>query len=124
MDGTIKNEIVAVEEKLKEAMRSSDVRVLDELLSSHLLFTNHLGQLVSKEADLAGHKSGDFKIEALEFSEQRIQLVGDLAAVSVLAKISGSYRGVPANGNFRFTRLWAKEGDRWQVVVGHSSSVV
>ena len=121
MDVTKEKEIVAVEERLRVAMRSSDVRVLDELLSPNLLFTNHLGQLVSKEADLAGHKSGDLKIEALELSEQRIQFVGDLAIVSVLAHISGSYRGSPANGNFRFTRLWAKQDDRWQVVAGHSS---
>ncbi|MEO0947054.1 MAG: nuclear transport factor 2 family protein [Cyanobacteria bacterium J06641_5] len=123
MDNQKERAIAAAEEKLKAAMIASNVNELDEILSDDLIFTNHLGQIVTKAEDLAGHKSGDFKIEKIAYSEQVIKLIGDLGMVSVVAEISGSYRGEPANGKFRFTRLWGEREDIWQVVVGHSSAM-
>ena len=122
MDNQQEREIAAAEEKLKAAMIASNVNELDKLLSDDLIFTNHLGQIVTKADDLAGHKSGDFKIESITYSEQIIKLVNDVGIVSVLAAIVGSHKGSPANGKFRFTRLWVNRGDIWQVVVGHASS--
>ena len=123
MNNARESEIIKAEEKLRMAMVSSDVGVLDELLSPSLIFTNHLGQVISKSDDLEGHKQRDLVIENLKLSEQQIKLVGELAIVTVLAIISGSYKGSPANGNFRFTRVWANENGAWQVVAGHSSIV-
>ena len=37
-----------LEKQLKDAMSTSDVTALDRLLSPDLIFTNHLGQVVSK----------------------------------------------------------------------------
>lgn len=124
MDKIRENEIIKVEEKLRNAMLSSDVAILDELLSPNLIFTNHLGQIISKTDDLEGHEKGDFKIENLKLFEQQIKLVGEVAIVSVLAEILGKYKGSPANGNFRFTRVWTDVSGTWQVVVGHSSMLV
>lgn len=123
MSNTKESEIIGAEEKLRKAMVSSDVAALDNLLSTKLLFTNHLGQVISKPDDLEGHSSGDLKIENLELSEQQISYASELAIVSVHAKISGSYKGSPANGNFRFTRVWENENGTWKVIVGHSSIV-
>ena len=117
------SEVIKAEEKLRQAMASSDVEVLDELLSPSLIFTNHLGQVITKSDDLEGHKKGDLIIENLKLSDQQIKFVGESAIVSVLAEILGSYKGLPANGNFRFTRVWANEKGAWQVVAGHSSIV-
>lgn len=123
MNNTMGSGIVETEEKLRKAMVSSDTTVLDQLLSPKLIFTNHLGQVISKADDIEGHKSGDLKIENMEFSEQKIMFAGDIAIVSVLAIISGSYKGMPANGSFRFTRVWENDNNEWKVIAGHSSIV-
>lgn len=123
MSSTKENEIIEAEEKLRKAMVSSDIIALDNLLSPNLIFTNHLGQVISKNDDIEGHRSGDLKIENMEFSRQQIRFASDLAIVSVHTEISGSYKGMPANGNFRFTRVWENENNVWKVIVGHSSIV-
>ena len=123
MNSTKKGEIIEAEEKLRKAMASSDIAALDKLLSTKLIFTNHLGQVISKPDDLEGHSSGDLKIQTLQLSEQVISFASELAIVSVHAKISGSYKGSPANGNFRFTRVWENKNRVWQVIAGHSSIV-
>jgi len=116
-------EVNKAEERLRKAMIASDVDELNELLSPSLVFTNHLGQVMSKFDDIEGHKAGDLKIDNILLSEQLTKCIDELVLVSAYAEISGSYKGSLANGNFRFTRLWGNENGTWQVIVGHSSLV-
>jgi Domain of unknown function (DUF4440) len=105
MDRPVDVQIGEAEDRLMQAMLHSDVSALEGLLAQDLIFTNHLGQLVGKEDDLAAHGSGVLKIHELQSSEQRIQARGETAIVSVRVKLKGTYSGVPAHGDFRFTRV-------------------
>jgi len=125
MCNPIKKQISESEERLRLAMLQSDVNALNELLAPELIFTNHLGQMLTKKDDLAAHQSGTLKIEILEPSEQHIQMIADdVAVVSVRVHLSGSYAGARSEADFRFTRIWAPSsaGD-WRVVAAHSSIV-
>ncbi len=115
--------VVALEERLQRAMRASDVPALDELLADDLLFTNHLGLLVSKQDDLDVHRSGLLKLDLLDASDRSIRLLGDAALVSVRVQLAGRHANNPFEGTFRFTRVWALVGARWQVVAAHASVV-
>jgi len=125
MNRTVETQIAGAEERLRTAMLSSDVSVLDELLASELIFTNHLGQLLGKENDLAAYRSGMLKVKELKPFDQHIRLTGDVAIVSVRMQLSGTYDGNLANGDFRFTRVWALSPDKaWHVVAAHAGIVV
>ncbi|MFJ3460515.1 nuclear transport factor 2 family protein [Achromobacter spanius] len=107
MHASIIAAIQDAEERLRQAMLSSDIAALEALLDPDLLFVNHMGWTVTREDDLDAHRGGLLKIHALDLSEQCILPRADCAVVSVLARIAGSYNGVPANGTFRFMRTWA-----------------
>lgn len=118
---THETQILKVEERLRLAMLASDVKVLDELIAPELIFTNHLGNVLNKQDDLAAHQSGLLSIEELEQSEQKIQVFGAIAIVSVRMQITGTYNNAPADGDFRFTRVWSLNSrGTWQIVAGHS----
>jgi ketosteroid isomerase-like protein len=122
---TLEAQIVDAENRLRAAMLSSDVSALNELLAPELVFTNHLGQLLGKEDDLAAYRSGMLKVKELKSSEQQIRLNGEVAIVSVRMLLTGSYDGAPANGDFRFTRVWAlSPSKRWHVIAAHAGIVV
>jgi len=104
-------------------MLNSDVSSLNELISSELLFTNHLGVLISKNEDLNAHSSKVFVFNSLKLSDFKILVQDNSAIVSVKAEIKGNYNGQPANGNFRFTRFWSNMSGKWQVIAGHSSVI-
>jgi ketosteroid isomerase-like protein len=124
MDNEVKKQIIEAEEKLRQAMLSSDVKALDELLAPELIFTNHLGQWIGKQEDLEGHKSGALKLTSVELFEQHILLRNNMAIASVKMQLSGSYEGTPTSGNFRFTRVWSQSQEgTWQIIAGHSSIV-
>lgn len=120
MDRTVESQIADAEDRLRAAMLAGDVAALDALLAPDMIFTNHLGQLRGKEDDLAGYRSGMLKLKSLKPSERRVRVLGDVAIVSVRMQLSGTYDGKPANGDYRFTRVWflSPEG-AWRVVAAH-----
>jgi hypothetical protein len=121
---TTQAQIIELEERLRQAMLCSDVVELDALIAPELLFTNHLGQLVSKRDDLEAHRSGQFKFTEITPSEQQIQLNDGFAVVSVLMHILGSYEGTPVEQDIRFTRVWAiSTSGSIQIIAGHTSAI-
>ncbi|NJL61697.1 MAG: nuclear transport factor 2 family protein [Methylacidiphilales bacterium] len=117
-------EIVEIEERLRQAMLNSDVVELDALIAPELIFTNHLGQLCSKEEDLAAHRSGVIKFKEITPSEQRIQIHDGFAIASVNMHVVGSYEGTENDCSIRFTRVWSKSSTgSLQIVAGHTSIV-
>ena len=124
MSQIIETEIKACEEELRAAMLKSDTDLLDRLLLPDLIFTNHLGQLMTKEDDLNAHRSGLVKIDRIELGDLQIKSMGSVAVVTVQARIQGSYRGESSENEFRFTRVWSKNtNNNWQVAVAHSTLV-
>ena len=121
---TTQAQIVELEERLRQAMLGSDVVELDALLAPGLLFTNHLGQIISKQEDLDAHLSGQFKFTELTPSERQIQLKDGFTVVSVLMHIVGSYEGTPVEQDIRFTRVWAVSSiGSIQIIAGHTSAI-
>lgn len=124
MNNSIETEIINCEARLRQAMLRSDVEALDELLAPELIFTNHLGQLFSKEDDLSAHRTGIIKIESITLLEENIRIFGDVAIVLAKVNILGSIADVRWDADFRFTRIWAsKNNGAWQIVVAHSTIV-
>ena len=120
----IETQIINAQERLRQAMLASDVSVLDELIAPESMFISHLGELLTKQDDLTAHKSGLFKIHELNPSEQHIQIHGEVAIVSVRMQVSGSYNSSPANGDFRYTGVWAVSArGTWHIVAAHIGMV-
>jgi ketosteroid isomerase-like protein len=115
--------IQVLEEKLRQAMRASDVPVLDELIADELVFTLHTGQLVDKQFDLEAHRNGLYKFSTVNTSEQQVRFYGEVAIVTVKVELAGVFREQPFANSYRFTRVWAQPHGRWQIVAGHASQV-
>lgn len=124
MNQPIETQIEQCEARLKSAMLNSDVNALDELLAANLVFTNHLGRLMTKSDDLAAHRSGMLKISAISLTDKKLIIQNDVAVVSAQATINGVFQGMPSEKHYRFTRVWAKtEPGKWQVIAAHSCIV-
>jgi len=124
MNSPLEDEIMQLEDRLRTAMLRSDVLALNELIAPDLVFTNHLGQLLGKDDDLAAYRSGVLKVVSLESSEQHVKTLGDVAVVSVRMQLTGTYGGAPANGDFRFTRVWARsQRETWHIVAAHAGLI-
>jgi ketosteroid isomerase-like protein len=115
--------IEALEEKLRQAMLNSDVQALDELIADDLVFTMHTGLVINKQDDLNAHRTGIQKFTQVNLDEHQVRHYGDCAVVTVKADLAGIFNGQAYSETYRFTRVWIKRQDRWQIAAGHVSQV-
>lgn len=116
-------DIVRAEARLRVAQLTADVSELDALIAADLLFTGPDGELATKAADLAAHASGAVCFREHEPQELRARPVGTRVVVTSLrARLGVEIGGQLVRGIYRYTRVWAREGEtEWQVVAGHVS---
>jgi ketosteroid isomerase-like protein len=112
--------IETLEESLRQAMLNSDLLALDELIADDLVFTLPTGLVIDKQADLEAHRSGIQKFTKVNTDDLQIRHYGDWAVVTLKAEITAKV----FSGTYRFTRIWAKRQNRWQIVAGHASNVI
>lgn len=115
--------IETLEEKLRHAMLTSDVSVLDELIADDLVFTMHTGLVVNKQYDLDAHRSGLFRFTQVNISDRQIHQYGDCVVVTLKAELAGTLNGQAFSETYRFTRVWLQRQNRWQIAAGHVSQV-
>ncbi|MGD1805458.1 nuclear transport factor 2 family protein [Dapis sp. BLCC M126] len=119
-----KSQIIELEERLQQAMLTSDVAELDILIAPELIFTNHLGELVTKEQDLEMHRCGVLKLTELIPSQQRIQLNEGFSVFSVQMHLLGTYNDSIIDEHIRYTRVWSISSVGYlQIVAGHASVI-
>ena len=123
--GPADSEIVALEARLREAQLAADVSTLDALIADDLLFAGPDGRLATKREDLAAHASGAFHFREHVPEELRVRRVASTVAVTSLrARLEVEVAGTLNRGTYRYTRVWAREGDApWRVVGGHVSPI-
>ncbi|MFZ7821692.1 nuclear transport factor 2 family protein [Priestia sp. 40] len=115
--------VIEYEEMLRSAMLSSNVELLEELLSEELIFVNHLGQWLSKEEDINTYRSKSLNIAGIEVLEQEIKLFQELAVTVTKVALNGSLAaGESIGGEYSYTRVWKDVEGKLKVVSCHCSS--
>jgi hypothetical protein len=113
-----RDQVAASEQRLLEAMMTSNAELLDELLHDDLLFNGPTGQTATKAMDLENYRSGKINLHKVNSSDQTVSLIGDNAVVAVTVEIKGNYLGQAIDGMFRYLRVWKFVEGRWQVIGG------
>src|SRR5688572_9244309 len=113
-----KEAIVEIEYKLIEGIKTCNISFLDSLLHDELLFMVPNGQVITKEMDLASHRSGEMVVEQLIPAIEEINIIDDTAIVIVVYDTKGTMLGNPIEGQFRYIRIWKLFKDGLKVIGG------
>ncbi|MES2556186.1 MAG: nuclear transport factor 2 family protein [Bacteroidota bacterium] len=111
-------QILQLEQQLLEAIKTSDVETLDQLLHDDLLFIAPNSQTITKELDLASHRKGEMVVESIKPEVEHVQLINNTAIVVILYHTKGMMLGNPIEGSFKYIRFWQRDGDCWKVIGG------
>lgn len=115
--------ILEIENRLLEAMKKSDVEILDQLLHDDLLFVLPSGEVITKEMDLETHKSGNLVLEEITSAIEAIKQIGENVVVTLSSTISGTMSGQKFEGNFRYLRVWKIVDNQLKVIAGSCSAI-
>lgn len=115
--------VLVMESMLLEAMKKSDVKVLDQLLHDDLLFVLPTGDVITKQMDLETHKSGNLTLQEITSSIHSIKQIGDTVVVTLSSKITGKMLDQDFEGNFRYLRVWKMFDGQLKVIAGSGVQV-
>jgi len=116
------NLIIEHEEMLRKAMLSSNLKALDELIHDDLIFVNHFGQILTKEADIEAHRSGLLKFTDIKVMDQRVKLLDTSAVTVTRVSLKGTYGADSIEDEMSYTRVWQNIGGEMKIISGHCSS--
>ena len=119
--GSSEEEILKIEDQRVQAMIAGDLATLDRLLADDLTYTHSTGRIQTKAELLAELKSGDLKYNAMPREEVKVRFLGCAAVVTGKAKLDVESRGVKVTFPIRFTDIYVKRAERWQLLAWQST---
>jgi hypothetical protein len=121
--GITRDVIIELEDKLVEAIKTSDLDFLEFTLHNDLLFQAPNGQIITKEIDLASHKFGQMYVESIIPTYENVNIIQDVAIVSIVYKTKGTMFGNPIDGDFRYIRFWKQFTDGIKIIGGSCHNI-
>ena len=118
-----KEDILKLENQLYEAMKSADIEALDSLLHNDLLFVIPSGEVINKEKDLESYRTGNLKIIELHPEVEHLNIIDDVAIITLKLKLNGSFSGDPFEAQFRYIRFWKGFEDGIKVIGGSGVAI-
>ena len=111
-------QIIECEKRLLEALKTGDIKVLDELLHDNLIFNIPTGQTITKAMDIENYRSGILTVSEVSATDQIITSIDDISTVAVTLHLKATYADQIVDGKFRYLRVWKLVGNSWKVIAG------
>jgi hypothetical protein len=109
------------EDRLQTVVAANDADGLALLLHDDLLATAPDGSFATKQEDVAGYASGQFRVTAYRQLRRRSLLSSGTGVTAVRAYIQGRAGEEDFEVVMDYTRTWVHEQNRWQVLAAHLS---
>jgi ketosteroid isomerase-like protein len=118
------HEIEQLEDEWRNALLTSNARELDSLLAEDYMAITPSGTLQTKEEALDNLRSGRVHFSVLDVTDRKVRFYGTTAIVTSLANVQATTPDGTVNGNYRYTRVYARDPQgRWRIVSFEASRV-
>jgi hypothetical protein len=108
--------VLAYEKAFLTAIKNSDSSVLDNLMHEKLVYVHPSGQVLNKKMYLEFYKKKQVRIDHLTASDYFLNIIDDIATVSVRVKMSWGFVKTNEEGKFHYTRTWKRFGQKLKIV--------
>jgi len=109
-------QILRLEEDRNRAITSGDAKALEQMTADDYTFITLRGELRTKAEIVSGFRSGSFHYESRRISDLTVRIYGDTAVVTGRSNQKGQENGKDYSGDYRFTRVYVKQGGAWKTV--------
>jgi ketosteroid isomerase-like protein len=106
-----------------ESYVKRDTDFLERYLSDDYSSIHPHGTVLDKKGEIESVKSGDVAITEMKPNEMKVRTYGDTAVITGRSTIKAKVNGQDASGEYRFTDVWVKRGDRWQAVASQVTRI-
>jgi ketosteroid isomerase-like protein len=114
-------EIRKLGEQWAEAERNADTDTLDDLAAAGFRLVGPFGFVLDKAQWLARYQTGALHTSSLIWDQVDVREYGDTAVAIGRHTQQATYQGQKADGQFRATHVFTREGGGWMLVSQHLS---
>ncbi len=119
-----RHEIDQLEDEWRSAILTGDVKTMDSLLASDFMAITPSGTLQSRDETLENLRSGHVHFTSLTITDRKVRFYGTTAVVTSLANVVASTPDGQVSGNYRYTRVYVRNGQgAWKIVSFEASRV-
>jgi ketosteroid isomerase-like protein len=93
-----------------------DVAFLERFYGAEMNINGADGSVISRSDDIALFAAGKIKPAYIRNEDVATRVYGDVAMVTGVERLEGTYNGVAGKGALRFTHVLVKRDGRWQLV--------
>jgi ketosteroid isomerase-like protein len=112
-----------LEREWVDAYVKRDTAFSEVFLADDYAVTYPDGTVLDKKREIEGVKSGAVAPTEIKLSEMKVRTYGDTAVVTGRSTIKGKVKDQDVSGEYRFTDVLVKRGDRWQAVAGQVTRI-
>ena len=106
-----------MERKYAKAVMQQDVPTLERILADDFVAISSRGEVRNKVQEMDDIKPNpDYKLENFALDDVDVRVFGGVAVVTGRSTLKASFKGKSSTSNFRYSRVYAKRRDRWEVV--------
>jgi len=124
-DGPTKENALAAEKELAQAMRTNDADGVCRLLDPDWSVVDGLGRINDRESVCAAIKAGTFTRTTYEpdLANARLRVYGNIATITFHLSLSGPFEHKTFSGKEVETDVLRWEGGGWKCVLTHETNV-
>jgi hypothetical protein len=115
------SKILALEKVWNQAEEHKDVRALDQLLASSLVYIDYDGSFMDKTQFLASVNSPSLEPSQIVNDSMTVHMYGTSAVVTGVYHEKGTFKGKSYLRHGRFTDTWVYQNGLWQCVASQST---
>lgn len=116
--------LLAMEKTWTDAIQKKDLAAVGLLLADEYMIIDDEGLVRDKATTLSRLKSSDNDISTAVVDELKVRVYGNVAVVTGRQTEKSVEKGKNTSGAYRYTDVWVKRGNGWQVVNTHESKVL
>ncbi len=128
--GAIEKQLMQIEKDWTRILKSHDVEAMRQAYADDVVLIYPDGSLGSKETELQDLQAGLLTFDSWDFADTRVQVLNaDTAVVtghSILKngkQRTADGKTVDLSGDYRFTDVFVRRNNRWQVVTSQATTI-
>ena len=102
----VKRQIEQLENQWRTAQLAGDIPTMDHMLSDDYVGITMTGQVTTKAQQMTRFRSRSLVLTRLDMQDVKIKLVGQVAIVTVKARVEGTSDVKRIDGEYRYTRIY------------------
>ena len=112
-----------LEQEWAEAVVHNDAEEIGRIEAEEFICTDPDGVVTHREDDLKAAKAGALTISDLKIEDIKVSVYGETAVVTGKSTFKGTAYGRPIDGSYRWTDVFVKRDNRWQVVASQATTI-